>query len=387
MLLSTLAVTCFFASAIGVGLFVRVASRARWLDVPNERSSHDVPTPLGAGVVIVIVASAALAWAAHAGLFDAGPTALATLIVAGISAVDDFRSLPSALRLIVHVACAVTGVLTVADAGPRDWSVPLMILAVIWIRGLTNAYNFMDGIDGISGSQAVVAGVAFSLSALHIGLTGPAVAGLAIAAASAGFLVHNWPPARVFMGDVGSAFLGFSFAAMAVQIASWSFASAAAAVLSLWPFVFDATLTFLRRALRGENFTAVAPVTSVPASRGSRLVAPAGRGDVRCRRRRGCCGGGTADWPSPLFDAARSDDGGGPLGARGLAGSADFPPACGPSGQPVSQPLLCPLFPRLLNVLLRLRCEFASLEVSPGTLSALYRTRAAPSLPTSCWRI
>ena len=253
MLLSTLAVTCFFASAIGVGLFVRVASRARWLDVPNERSSHDVPTPLGAGVVIVIVASAALAWAAHAGLFHADPTALATLIVAGISAVDDLRSLPSALRLIVHVACAVMVVLTVADAGPRDWSVPLMILAVIWIVGLTNAYNFMDGIDGISGSQAVVAGVAFSLSALHIGLTGPAVAGLAIAAASAGFLVHNWPPARVFMGDVGSAFLGFSFAAMAVQIASWSFASAAAAVLSLWPFVFDATLTFLRRALRGEN--------------------------------------------------------------------------------------------------------------------------------------
>jgi UDP-N-acetylmuramyl pentapeptide phosphotransferase/UDP-N-acetylglucosamine-1-phosphate transferase len=128
-----------------------------------------------------------------------------------------------------------------------------MIVAVLWVVGLTNAYNFMDGIDGISGAQAIVAGVAFALAAAKGGLTGTAVCAIAIAAANAGFLIHNWSPARVFMGDVGSAFLGFSFAVMALEIAAWSPSAAFAAALSLWPFILDTSLTFLRRAFRGEN--------------------------------------------------------------------------------------------------------------------------------------
>jgi UDP-N-acetylmuramyl pentapeptide phosphotransferase/UDP-N-acetylglucosamine-1-phosphate transferase len=253
MFLFAVAAACLLASMIGVALFVRLASYGRWLDVPNERSSHQVPTPRGAGLVIVIVVSAAMAWAARAGVFRPDATALAALTIAAISAVDDVRSLPSGLRLLVHLVCAVVAVLTITGSGERSWSGPLIVLAVIWIVGLTNAYNFMDGIDGISGAQAVVAGVAFTLAAMHVGIAGPATCSLAIAAASAGFLIHNWPPARVFMGDVGSAFVGFSFAVMVLQIWTWSPALGVAAAMSLWPFAFDTVLTFLRRAVRREN--------------------------------------------------------------------------------------------------------------------------------------
>jgi UDP-N-acetylmuramyl pentapeptide phosphotransferase/UDP-N-acetylglucosamine-1-phosphate transferase len=253
MFLCAVAAACLFASVIGVAIFVRVAAHARWLDVPNERSSHRVPTPRGAGLVIVLVVSAAMAWAASAGLYRVDATAVAALTIAVISAIDDVRSLPSGLRLLVHLGCALVAVLTIGGPGDRTWQLLMIVLAVVWIVGLTNAYNFMDGIDGISGAQAVVAGVAFALAALHVGLAGPAICGVAIAAASGGFLMHNWSPARVFMGDVGSAFLGFSFAVMALQIAAWSPAAGIAAALSLWPFIFDTTLTFLRRAVRGEN--------------------------------------------------------------------------------------------------------------------------------------
>lgn len=249
MFLFAVAAACLLASMSGVAVFVRLASRGGWLDVPNERSSHQVPTPRGAGLVIVVVVSAAMAWAAGAGLFRVDPAAFAALAIAAISAIDDVRSLPSGTRLMVHLGCAVVAAMTIGSG----WSAPVIVLAVIWIVGLTNAYNFMDGIDGISGAQAVVAGVAFALAALHVGLTGPAVCAIAIASASAGFLMHNWSPARVFMGDVGSAFLGFSFAAMALQIGVWSPAAGIAAALSLWPFVFDTALTFVRRAARGEN--------------------------------------------------------------------------------------------------------------------------------------
>jgi UDP-N-acetylmuramyl pentapeptide phosphotransferase/UDP-N-acetylglucosamine-1-phosphate transferase len=253
VLFFAIAAACLSASMIGVAIFVRLASHARWLDMPNERSSHQVPTPRGAGLVIVVVVSAAIAWAAGAGLVRVDAAAFAALTIAAISAIDDVRSLPSGLRLLVHLGCAVVAVLTVANADNHTVTLPVIVLAVVWIVGLTNAYNFMDGIDGISGAQAVVAGVAFALAALHVGLIGTAVCALAIASASAGFLMHNWSPARVFMGDVGSAFLGFSFAVMALQIGVWSPAAGIAAALSLWPFVLDTALTFVRRALRGEN--------------------------------------------------------------------------------------------------------------------------------------
>jgi UDP-N-acetylmuramyl pentapeptide phosphotransferase/UDP-N-acetylglucosamine-1-phosphate transferase len=121
---------------------------------------------------------------------------------------------------------------------------------MIW---LTNAFNFMDGADALAGLQAVVAGAGWIILGLWTGDAFIAAAATLIVGATAGFLRYNWPPARVFMGDVGSAFLGYSFAALTVR--GWAAHSplAIAGVLVLWPFVFDAAFTLARRVRRGER--------------------------------------------------------------------------------------------------------------------------------------
>jgi UDP-N-acetylmuramyl pentapeptide phosphotransferase/UDP-N-acetylglucosamine-1-phosphate transferase len=128
---------------------------------------------------------------------------------------------------------------------------------MIWIVGLTNAYNFMDGSDGIAGAQALVAGASWACLGWLAGLPTLAGLGLLLAGGSLGFLLHNWPPARIFMGDVGSAFLGYSFAILPLlALAGQRSLAAASPVLGLlpvWPFVFDASFTFLRRLRHGEN--------------------------------------------------------------------------------------------------------------------------------------
>lgn len=232
----------WLAAAILVRFIRDWAERRAILDHPNERSSHDVPKPRGGGIAIVLITLAGSAWwwtprfAAVAG---------AALVIAVVSWIDDVRHLPALLRLGVQSLAAIA----VLVAYPAGAFAPL---AFLWIVGLTNAYNFMDGIDGIAGGQAVVAGLAWALLGMLTQQTLMAMLGLLIAGSSAGFLMHNWPPARIFMGDVGSAFLGFLFASLAVT--AWpDFRLAAAGVLVVWPFVADAAFTFVRRALRRER--------------------------------------------------------------------------------------------------------------------------------------
>jgi UDP-N-acetylmuramyl pentapeptide phosphotransferase/UDP-N-acetylglucosamine-1-phosphate transferase len=132
-------------------------------------------------------------------------------------------------------------------------------LTFLWIVGLTNAYNFMDGIDGIAATQAVVVGTGWAIIGFMAHQPPITMMGLLIASASLGFLIHNWPPARIFMGDVGSAFLGYTLAVLPLMAAHVPHADARLALMGallLWPFVFDSSFTFLRRALRGENVLA-----------------------------------------------------------------------------------------------------------------------------------
>lgn len=229
-------------SAVLVRLIRAWAEQKAILDHPNERSSHDVPKPHGGGIAIVAITLAGSAWwwtprfAIVAG---------AALVIAIVSWIDDVRHLPATLRLGVQSLAAVA----VLMAYPVGAFTPL---AFLWIVGLTNAYNFMDGIDGIAGGQAVVAGLSWALFGMMAQQPLMATIGLLIAGSSAGFLLHNWQPARIFMGDVGSAFLGFVFAALAVM--AWpNFRLAAAGLLVVWPFVVDAAFTFVRRASRGER--------------------------------------------------------------------------------------------------------------------------------------
>ena len=244
-----------------VGVVRRAALRRGVLDVPNERSSHTAPTPRGGGLALAVCAAGAWALAVAAGAPGRAVVGLGlpALAVAALGGADDVRPLGAGLRLAVQAAAAAVAVWALGPwpgvAVPGLGVVPLGaaggVAAGLWVVGLTNVYNFMDGIDGIAGLQAAVAGAAWAAvgalgGGLVAGWTGAAVGGAAL-----GFLVHNWAPARVFMGDVGSAFLGFTFAALAlvgddprVPLAALAF---------VWPFAFDGGYTLARRLVRGEN--------------------------------------------------------------------------------------------------------------------------------------
>ena len=251
-------------SYAGVALLRRWAQRRSMVDIPNERSSHTRPTPRGGGLAIVL--AVLLGWPLAQGLFYsldwkvlAGYGAGAAL-VALVSWLDDVQSLSNRVRFAAHTLSALIAMsafgywhtLDVPLAGEVHLGFAGAILTFLWITGLTNAYNFMDGSDGIAAGQALAAGLGW---ALLIGLSRwPTYLDLPllICAGSLGFLGHNWPPARIFMGDVGSAFLGYTFALLPLMFPA-SGQIPVLGVLFVWPFVFDTAFTFLRRLRKGEN--------------------------------------------------------------------------------------------------------------------------------------
>lgn len=235
----------------------------RLVDVPNERSSHGVPTPSGGGIAVVAVAAAAaLAFGAATSDWSVvGPLLAGGLLVAGVSLADDLGSVPSPYRLLVHAAAAAIAVVgfgpweTIAIPGGPEVVLGHLAapLTFLWIVGLTNAFNFMDGIDGIAGGQALVTGLSWALLALGPDRTDVVVLGAAIAGAASGFLMLNWSPAKIFLGDVGSAFLGYCFAVLPLAIVRADPAGPWLAGFFVAPFLVDSMLTFLRRAARREN--------------------------------------------------------------------------------------------------------------------------------------
>ncbi|MCC5809425.1 MAG: glycosyltransferase family 4 protein [Ectothiorhodospiraceae bacterium] len=251
-------------SALLTGAMRRFALRRRLVDVPNLRSSHTRITPRGGGLAIVLVCLLVLVVAgvqelaatwALAGVFFGG------LAVAVIGYVDDQGHVAARWRVLVHVAAASLLVGAVGWVPPLPlgpWEVPmvgpttaLLVLFVVW---MLNLYNFMDGIDGIAGVQAVsVCGGAAALL-WWAGEWELALLVACFAAAALGFLFWNWPPAKIFMGDAGSGFLGFSVAALAVLTWSEAGFSPYAWLILLGVFIVDATLTLVRRVLRGERF-------------------------------------------------------------------------------------------------------------------------------------
>ncbi len=252
------------ATTVLVAVLRGIAPRVGLVDVPNERSSHTAPTPRGGGLAIVIAVTVGVVWLAACGIVPADRTTWAVLAaalgVAAVSFADDLRPVTFGVRLIVHAVAAAVVLWAVGSwrvvelplLGVVSLGVIGLPVTLLWMVGLTNAYNFMDGIDGIAGAQAVVAGVGwFAILGPEPGLG--AAAALLAAAAAVGFLVHNWSPARIFMGDVGSAFLGFMFAAIPVVEAPHSARMPAVGLLVVWPFVADTGVTFFRRLVSGER--------------------------------------------------------------------------------------------------------------------------------------
>ena len=141
--------------------------------------------------------------------------------------------------------------------GPVELGWPSWPLSFLWIIGLTNAFNFMDGLDGLAAGTAVIASFFFLVITYSLGSSFVYIHCYTVLAGSLGFLVYNFPPARIFMGDVGSAMLGFVFATLAIIAARYdaSHTSFMVVPLLLFTFIYDTSFTFVRRWLRGENVT------------------------------------------------------------------------------------------------------------------------------------
>lgn len=251
----TLAAAAAFA---GIALLRRPAIRRRLLDHPNARSSHTVPTPRGGGAALVLAVSAGVLGLS---VFDASVwrAVIATaVLLALVGLADDLRGLSARLRLMIQLLIAAA---TIAVTGPFLTSSPCAsvttvvacAIAIAWVAGFTNAFNFMDGIDGMAGAQALVGGAAWVLIGIRLGDTAMATLGALLGGASLGFLGHNWPPARIFLGDVGSMFLGFLFAMLPVVASQQAPGLALGGVLIVWPFVFDSAFTLARRWRGGER--------------------------------------------------------------------------------------------------------------------------------------
>ncbi|HEX5869278.1 MAG TPA: glycosyltransferase family 4 protein [Longimicrobium sp.] len=232
------------------------------LDMPNARSSHAVPTPRGGGVAIVLLVLGGALLASTVGVLDDDVAAAFVGgggLVALIGWLDDRRGVHAAVRAVVHCVAAVWAVYLVGglpsmSLGSQTAHLGIVggLLAVLGIVWMTNLYNFMDGIDGIAGGQAICAGVFGGALLLLSGSAGLAAVAFLVAAASAGFLAWNWAPAKIFMGDVGSGFLGFSFGTLAVASENDGGVPLLLWVLLLGVFVVDATVTLLRRTFAGE---------------------------------------------------------------------------------------------------------------------------------------
>jgi glycosyltransferase WbpL len=265
MIYGWLSIAAFFAAYAMTAWLLRHSRVSRIVDRPNSRSSHSVPTPRGGGLSIVAVTIAGAVLLCSMGKLAPVPAAalvLGGLCVAAVGFWDDVRSAPIAVRMSVHIGAALLAVYClggastfriggfVFDLGAAGSM--LTVLAIVWTL---NLYNFMDGIDGLAASEAVFvllggAGLALILGgASPVEVAAPLIAG----AACLGFLMWNWPPASIFMGDVGSGFLGYAIAVFAIESSRSGTVNIYAWLILGGVFLVDATLTLLRRLLRGER--------------------------------------------------------------------------------------------------------------------------------------
>lgn len=255
-------------SYLGVWIIRRFAEKRQLLDHPNERSSHSLPTPRGGGLAIVLLVTGTGLWFVNEASLSRNLVFIACgLIIAFLGWRDDTHSLSPRVRFAVHGLVAAVSILglgyfssvTIPLFGVLQLGVVGIAITFFWIIGLINAYNFMDGIDGMAGGVAFAAGIGWFLLTSNIPYLANSFVvwiALAIAASSLGFLVHNWHPAKIFMGDVASTFLGYTFAVMPLLASDKEGDALMLGTLLLWTIIMDAGVTFIRRALNHDNLLA-----------------------------------------------------------------------------------------------------------------------------------
>ena len=247
---------------IGISRIRQYAERHRILDYPNERSSHIIPKPRGGGLAIVTcVLVVGICFVILAEPNKRLIYLVCGAIIAWLGWRDDLHSLSPRLRFAVQGIVAALSiwwlgyfkVVTIPLFGELQLGVVGILITFLWIIGLTNAYNFMDGIDGMAGGVALSAGIGWMWLASNINNPFVFWIACAITAGSLGFLGHNWSPAKIFMGDVGSTFLGYSFAVLPLISSDQGGDALLLGTLLMWTIIMDAGVTFLGRLIRGEN--------------------------------------------------------------------------------------------------------------------------------------
>ncbi len=253
-----------FISAFFLTYGVRYFARQKQImDTPNHRSLHKIPTPRGGGLAFVLVFYAALfiLWLVHAVSFLTFMAFLGGILVALVGYLDDLIGLKSKWRFLAHILASVWGiawlhgVLFLTLGSSYFYAPVLLTLGAVWLSTwLINLYNFMDGIDGLAGMEAVFLAGAAGVFLFFTGAQESALICMILAASVLGFLIWNWSPASIFMGDIGSGFLGYIFAILIWLTNKQHTLPVAAWLILLGVFLGDATCTLIYRMIQKKRW-------------------------------------------------------------------------------------------------------------------------------------
>lgn len=264
-------IAAFLANIIFTGWFVGYAERHQITDIPTERSSHVIPTPRGGGLGFVFITIISLLlfvlWEGYSTVKSIWYLMAVFVGIAFLGWRDDKGGLSRKIRFVVQIVCGFVVLWFISNLEifyiPAILDVELayvigLFLGLLWLTGATNMYNFMDGVDGIAALQGLVASLAWGILGWYVNEPLLFAGNTFVFATLLAFLFYNWSPAKIFMGDVGSVFLGFWFASTPFFASSLSPEIAIGetiwfAAIVLWPFLFDGSYTIFRRYRQGEN--------------------------------------------------------------------------------------------------------------------------------------
>jgi Fuc2NAc and GlcNAc transferase len=251
LLITILLLSSFFLTY----LVLRIALKKKIISIPNERSLHDSPTPIGGGLAIIITWYSGISILYYYGLIENNLyyALLSGILLTVISLIDDVFELKPLIRLLVHFFTALAAfyflgglrqlIIPSIDIDYRFILYPLAVVGIVWF---INLFNFMDGVDGFASLEAII------ICLLMFLLSG-SIINLVLIASVAGFLYWNWPKAKIFMGDVGSTQLGFILVVLGIYAHNTYQFSILNWIMISSPFWFDATLTLFRRWKNGEK--------------------------------------------------------------------------------------------------------------------------------------
>jgi len=254
----------FTFSLIATRLVRQYSVRKSLIDIPNERSSHSLPTPRGGGLSITLSILISTVWLHYSQLISFN-TAMALFgggsLVAIVGWLDDHRDLAIVWRAMSYTIAAVWAVYCLGGLNTitlgqylialDSIGILIIVLGLVWV---TNLYNFMDGTDAFAAIQAICTGVMSGILFLSSGVQGLAILCFVIALATSGFLYWNWPPAKIFMGDVGSCLIGFSFGLLALLGEKNGTLPILVWFILLALFICDATFTLFMRIMKKEKW-------------------------------------------------------------------------------------------------------------------------------------